>query len=219
MVGVILAPVWTIVTFTWKRLMGWILRLQKSHVMLYIAVTVLTRRIHICKNYLCGILDELCHVYWSCIYSLNITSYFPIKFSLSRFGSFFLQWFFPQPRMKNLASVFQRFLLLLPGFLLILPVFSLIFFSNISIPKIPSPIFLSSSKSPFTSSQLNNFCDNLRCISFAPCAYLWKHSLKLHRSHPHTTSSPSFTHDWCPHSPKILFAAPSSCFSHSWHLG
>ena len=38
---------------------------------------------------------------------LIITSYFPIEFLLCRFSSFCVQWFFPQPRMKNLASIFS----------------------------------------------------------------------------------------------------------------
>ena len=39
-------------TVTWKQLMGWILRLPNLPAMLYIAVTALTRRIHIRKNLL-----------------------------------------------------------------------------------------------------------------------------------------------------------------------
>ena len=43
-------------------------------------------------------------------------------------------------------------------------------------------------------------------------------SLNLHGSHHRPKSTPSFPHDWCPYSPKITFAAPPACFSHSWYL-
>ena len=104
------------VPFTWKRLMGWILRLQNSPNILYIAVTILKSRIHIFKNRFMWYLVELCYVCWSLIY-------FPIGFLFSIFNSFFVQWFFPRPHMKNLASIFQRFLILLPKFLMILLIF------------------------------------------------------------------------------------------------
>ena len=114
--------------------------------------------------------------------------------------------------MKNLALIFQRFLLLPPGFLLILPFFSIVFCFNIFIPQIPSPIFLSSSKSPFMSSQLNNWCDNLSCIYFVPFASSCIFPSNLHLSHPKPTSATYLPHDLCSHSPKLPFAAHSTSF-------
>ena len=79
-------------------------------------------------------------------------------------------------------------MLLIPGFLLIFPFSPLIFCFNIFITQIPSPILLSLSKLTFTSSQLNSWCDNSSCISFAPCASLCNFSSKFHRIHPHPLS-------------------------------
>ena len=119
-----------------------------------------------------AILDELLYVCWSCISQVIITSYFPIKFLLSIFSSFFVQSFSPQTCMKNLAWIFKSFCCSSRGFCWYLQIFSLIFCFNIFKPQIPSPILLSSSKSNFTSSQLNSCCDNLSCIYLAPCEYL-----------------------------------------------
>ena len=38
---------------------------------------------------------------------VSILPYFPIEIILSRFSSFFLQCFFPQPCMKNVALIFM----------------------------------------------------------------------------------------------------------------
>ena len=128
-------------------------------------------------------------------------SYFTIEFLLIIFSSFFLQLVFLQPRMNNLASSFSMISAAHPGVSADLFVFSLICCFNIFISQIPSPIFLSSSKSPFTSSQLNNCCDNLICITFVPCASLCNFSSNLHCSHPQSSSAPSFLHYWCRYSP------------------
>ena len=54
----------TKVLCTLKRLMGWNLRLQIFPAMLYIAITLLTRRIHIYITFaLCAILDEFCYIF------------------------------------------------------------------------------------------------------------------------------------------------------------
>ena len=130
--------------------------------------------VHICKkNDLCDTLDGLCYVFWSCISWVIIMSYFSIEVLLSWFSLFLIKWFFSQPRMKNLDTIFQWFLLLLPGFLLILTVFFYHILLNIFIPKISSPIFLSLSKKNFASSQLNIWCDNSSYIYFETCAPLW----------------------------------------------
>ena len=113
-----------VIQFTWKRLMGCILRLQNFPSMLYIYVAILTRDSpYMQKNDLCDTLDGLCYVFWSCISWVIIMSYFSIEVLLSWCSLFLIQWFFSQPRMKNLDTIFQWFLLLLPGFLLILTVF------------------------------------------------------------------------------------------------
>ena len=105
---------------TWKRLMGWISRLQNFPTMLYISVTVLKRRIHIFQK------SFMCYFVWVmlCFLKLHILSnyyvIFTIEFLLSRFSSLFVQWFFPQPRMNNLAAIFQRFPLLFTFFTVLL---------------------------------------------------------------------------------------------------
>ena len=43
---------WKTIPCTWKRLMGWVLRLQHFPAMLFISVTDLTRRIYECKKLL-----------------------------------------------------------------------------------------------------------------------------------------------------------------------
>ena len=52
------------------------------------------------------------HVFINC-YIIFSGWFLPIRFS-----SFFVQWFVSQPHMKNLAPIFQWFLLILPGVLL-----------------------------------------------------------------------------------------------------
>ena len=101
---------------TWKRLMGWILRLQNFPTMLYIVITVLKRRIHIFQKIF------MWYFRWFvlCLLNLHLLSNYDVifttKFLLSRFSLLFVQVFFPQPRMKNLAAIFQWFLLILPFF-------------------------------------------------------------------------------------------------------
>ena len=62
------------------------------------------------KKALCDILDELCSVSWTCMSWLIITSYFLIKFLLSRFSSLFVHWFFSPASYEEFSFDFQRFL-------------------------------------------------------------------------------------------------------------
>ena len=61
----------------WKRLMGCILRLQNFPTVLYIVVTVLTRRIHICKK------RFMCYFWWVilCLLKLHLLINYYVIFS------------------------------------------------------------------------------------------------------------------------------------------
>ena len=114
----------------------------KTPAMLCIAITVLTRRINICKK--CAIFDELYYVFEAEFLIYLLCHIFRLDFYLVDLVHF-CTVIFPQPHMKSLASILSMVSATPPGvsddpsrF------FYLIFCFNIFIPQLPLSIFLDS---------------------------------------------------------------------------